>query len=504
MVLVGAVACSSSTSPNGKPTSGITFVAGDNQTDTIGAVLNQALDISITRTPGGQSLAGQVVQFIAILDSAGSAYEVQPEALNAAAPQPFVAESLPANGQASVVIVMGTKAGPARLIVKIPGFSFTDTARFTVTPGKATTVTVSPVDTTIIIGSSTTLHVSTEDRAGNGRSDSVQLAVASGPATISAKTVTTTAFGRIAIVTSDGTAADTTHVSSVPSGTVAASTGSGIAIFNTDGSDFRVLRLGQPVGNIKWAPSGTSFAFDQNGPACYGGGSILQTTDLSGNVKTLDQGVYDAYPSYSRDGTWIYFTSYTSDGGTNRRVHPDGTSDDSLATLEPGLDLWPSSSPDGQQVAYGTYFIGSPNDYVDLRILTISSGAVTDLGIVAWSPEWSPTSNQIAYIVGTRCDAGTMSIVNSDGTGAHNVNPHGYIPSFDWSSDGKWLVALDSDNGLIDVIDASTGNSAPLTFTSNLSSPTWRPTQPSTARFRNAMPVRHMAPRGDGHARGGM
>ncbi len=469
--VIAAVGCSSSTAPHRTGSTGITLTAGNQQTDTIGGVLSQALDVQVPFGPAGQSPAGQVVQFVSVLDSAESSYEVYTEALTSQQVLAFAAESLDANGRASIVIVMGARAGPARLVVKVPEFGYVDTARFTVTPGNIASIGTTPIDTAVITGSSVTLIANTQDRAGNPRSDPVQITVASGPATISGKTVTTTGVGRITLITSAGTLADTTHVSAVPQGTLAVSTGTGITMFHFDGTGSQTISLTPPVGNIKWAPSGKSLVFDQSSYGCSGNTNLLQTTDLKGNVTAIDRGTaYDMYPSYSRDGTWIYWTSNTGSSAALWRAHPDGTSDDSLTTMNPGFDIYPTASPSGTQVAYSDIATGQS----DLRVLTLSTGAVTDLGINGWSPEWSPTGNQIAYIQGSSC-TGIMAIVNSDGTGAHVLTSSSYQSSFDWSPDGKWLVALNINTGKIDLINATTGETLPLNFTGSQSSPTWMP-----------------------------
>jgi WD40-like Beta Propeller Repeat len=474
-VIIGALGCGSSTAPHAKPTIGIAFVRGNNQTDTVGAALTQALNIHVTSAVASQTVAGQVVQFVAIQDSLTTGpdsgqqvYEAQPEALTSNFPQPFIAESLDADGSASVVVVLGPKSGTARLAVKVPSLGFTDTAQFTVKPGNLTTISVSPADTAIVNGSSLTLKASTVDRFGNPRADPVQIAIKSGPATVSGKTVTATGIGRITIITTNAQRADTTHMTAVPSGTLAASNrNGGIATFNFDGSNYKLISVHQFAGNIKWSPSGTSLVFDQSS-GCDAQSNLIQTTDLQGNVKPIDHGsAYDQYPSYSRDGTWIYWASNTGGSSALWRAHPDGTNDASLTTLNPGFDIYPSPSPNGQQVAYVELASGH------LRLLTVSTGAVTDLGVSGWSPEWSPTSNQIAYV--TAFCSGHINIVNSDGTGVHSLTSGTYLTSFDWSPDGKWIVAFNTTTSLVDLINTTSGVALPLPFTNSLYSPTWKP-----------------------------
>jgi len=478
---VSLYGCGSSTAPHSGGNVGPISFIGANQSDTIQTALPQALIVTVTG-PRGQSSHGHVVQFVSVLDSSGSSYEAYVAPLTSQQFSTFLADTLDALGRASADIVLGSKAGTAMVLVKVPDFGYVDTARFTVKPGNTASILVTPGDTTVIEGAAITLHASTVDRFSNPTSQGVQLAV-TGPATISNQTLTTTGVGRITVVTtSGGLAADTTYVSSVPSGILAASTGNGIALFNFDGTGMKQLALNRTVGNLKWAPSGKSLAFDQNSIGCTGNSNVLLTTDLQGNVTVVNSGsAGDMYPSYSRDGTWIYFTSNNGSQAALWRVHPDGTSADSLTNLNPSLDLYPSPSPDGTQVVYSTILSGYAT--ADLRVLTVSTGAVTDLNINGWAPSWSPAGNLIVYLQGYACQS-TLAIANADGTGARVLSSDAYQGEFDWSPDGQWIVAYNVSRNRIDLINATSGVTLPLTFTSGLSSPSWQPAQPVMARVR--------------------
>jgi Tol biopolymer transport system component len=217
-------------------------------------------------------------------------------------------------------------------------------------------------------------------------------------------------------------------------------------------------------------PIGHRAGLDQSSSGCDANTSAIYTTDLQGNLTLVTTAAYYAqYPSYSPDGAWIYFSSNTGSSGSLWRVHPDGTGPDTLNTAEPGFDLYASASPNGTQLVYAT-LTGSS----DLRILTLSSGAVTDLNISGWAPSWSPAGNQIAYLQGFACQS-TIGIANADGTNPHRLTQATYQGPFDWSPDGQWLVAFNVGTGVVDLISPSTGATFPLPFTSGLTSPSWQP-----------------------------
>jgi Tol biopolymer transport system component len=185
-------------------------------------------------------------------------------------------------------------------------------------------------------------------------------------------------------------------------------------------------------------------------------------------VDTAPSGTGDAFPSISRDGWWIYFsrTDSLTNNGHLWRIHPDGTGGAELTTQQPGSDFWPTSSPDGSTIAY----VDTISSH--LRTLNLATGAVTDLGIAARSPQWSPTSNTIAYLA-TSGLFGPLAIVNSDGSDAHLVSSDSYQADIDYSPDGQWIIAVDQSPGLIELINVSTRTVQELTPTVSVGIPAW-------------------------------
>ena len=477
--------CSSSTSPHGKG-AGITIVAGSGEVDTIGSTLTQALVVRVADSPTGGPNVHQVVQFSSIPPVGtgfGTAYVAD---LANGYPTTFVADSTNATGEASVQVVFGTQAGPARIAIAVPQDGFVDTASFIIEAGHVAGITSGPADTTLYVGRQATLHALALDRAGNPRpSDPVTYSVAYGSITTSGPVVTATAFGQASVLATSGGFSDSTLISVVPTGTLAVTSDSGgLIMFNLDESGFRAITR-VAATDVKWASSGTSVVF-----VCPQPNQILATckSDLNDNVTILDNSdtTADAWPFFSRDGTWIYYSHIGEQGGTIDRMHPDGTGNTTIHSATPGDDYWPSPSPDGTAIAYVELNSGH------LRILTVATGAVADLGIVAHSPQWSPNSDLIAYL-NSDGGSGNIAVAHSNGTGARLVGSNADLYDFDidWSPDGQWIVGRNATTAHLDLINVTTNQVLPLPYTGLVGSPTWQPgsgTTSSAARMRRQAP----------------
>jgi hypothetical protein len=463
------VACSGNeTAPLPGPT-GIQFVAGNGQTDTIGATLAQALTVRVVSAhhqPGKH----EIVQFIAVPGSQGHGDEADIEPIGNLGLTNFVAETTDASGETSVVVVLGAQAGPTHIVVRVPELGFVDTAVFSAQPGNAAGVTISPTDTLVYLDSSLTYSGAAVDRFGNRRADQVTYSIAGGSATVSGARVTGAGFGPAAVVASSGTHSDTARLGVIPMGTLAASVQGGMVIFNLNGSDF--VQLPVTAGALKWTASGTQLVFDKTMNGEADGQPLILVTDLSGNVTTIDHsdGFADQWPQVSRDGVWVYFSRIGGPGSANWRTHLDGSGADSLLSQMPDFDIFATPSSDGQHVAY----VAAHDETTDLRVATLATGAVTSLKVNAWSPTWSPTSDLIAYLAGAS-DPARIAVIHADGTGARTLGTAVYNTNIDWSPDGQWVVAHNAATGKIDVLNVASGAAIPLTFTGSEFSPTWKP-----------------------------
>jgi hypothetical protein len=465
------VGCSNDTGPCSS-TPSLAFVAGNNQSSTVGETLNQAL---VVRTS-----PHQVVQFQSVLDSVDQdgAY-VEP--LNSTQPQTYLVDTADARGLAVVDIVLGTIAGRARIAVTVTSSDksvLADTATFTVEPGPAARIVGLAADTTAYFGTTITLRAIVVDQYANPRPDPVTYRVLSGPASVAGAKLTTTAFGVAKVVATAGSLAYTTTISLVPHGRVAAAGYAYIKLAHLDGTGTSSIlpNIAWP-GRLRFAPNGQSVVYDQSYACDIGDDAPIASTNVSGsNATTILQNPasyeWGQFPSYSRDGAHVYFSLSSYSGGGQLWVASPTLSSTSALGFPTSNDYGPSPSPDGSQLAY---FAELSSTSTDLRTLSLQTGAMTSLGVTAYGPQWSPVSNQIAYIASNGCE-GPIHIINADGTGDRMLSPNGYAAPFDWSPDGAYLVAANAGTGKIDVINVASGQAVPLPYTFGWESPTWQPT----------------------------
>lgn len=477
LMTVGCGDHGTGTGPGG---SSVRLLYGDGATDTILAEPAQALVVEV-RGENGMPVSGTVVRFQSLPIDSAHPYSLG--AFVAAVTSPFfgdfVADSTDSRGRASVLIKLGQSTGAARLLVSAPEFGLQDTARFTVLPGNAAHVVVQPKDTALYAGGGFQARASVTDRFGNPRSDPVSYSNTSVAINIT-PSGTVSAGASVARAFYKASArgwTDTGWVSVVPRGTVAAlqtgsfaGHGAGIVVFNVDGSGYQWIGPGGSWYNAAatWSPSGTTLAFGLN----PGSLNWLYTSDLSGNERALltpgDSGLTIAsWPAYSPDGATLYFSGATTGNFAVWRANADGTAPHQVYADPSGLAWRPSPSSDGTRLGIT---IGNPS-YV--RVFTLASASVSSWAIPGHTPRWSPVGETIAFV---QQYGGTVSVVNSNGTGAHQVSPVGRSyeeGSLTWSTDGAWLLARAA--GTLELINVSTGTTLPLGYAIQFVEPAWKP-----------------------------
>ena len=214
-----------------------------------------------------------------------------------------------------------------------------------------------------------------------------------------------------------------------------------IWVCDSDGSNTRQLtNFGEVLtGTPRWSPDGRQIVFDSR----IGGEPNIYIVDVNGGVpKKLETGTRNnSVPTWSHDGSWIYFVSGPPTNETIWRVAAAGGRATQL-TKTPSF--MPIESPDGQFV----YFVRTTADTV--RLWRIRPDGSDEMMLDAIPPlrspgyEWWPSGNGI-YFHAYQSGKPEVDFLDLGTSGIRRIYTPEKPPAF-WtgglsiSPDGKWLV----------------------------------------------------------------
>lgn len=207
----------------------------------------------------------------------------------------------------------------------------------------------------------------------------------------------------------------------------AAGTGNGEALYvmDPDGSDIEQLTTDNDDDrNASWSPDGSRIAFTRNDPDT--GESQIWVIDPDGSNPTQvtesnDPDVSSGSPSWSPDGTQMFFLRYVELQGTYGYVmNADGTEEHQVTPVGSWLGRW---SPDGEVIAL-SYRDPAGDDGGIWTVRPDGSGFAPLLVGAAYDPAWQ---NLPAPVVPTTTTTSTPSdsstTTTSTASGAVPVAP---------------------------------------------------------------------------------
>ncbi|GGO77577.1 hypothetical protein GCM10012289_57560 [Nonomuraea cavernae] len=135
--------------------------------------------------------------------------------------------------------------------------------------------------------------------------------------------------------------------------------------------------------------------------------------------------------------------------------HRPGAAPSTLA--KPGDSPQFAASPDGRKVAWITAG-GLLRVREGAKVTTAARGLQG--GTPCLSPAWSPDSRRVAYVHVGRNPAGSVSVVNADGTGERVLGSTRGVCHLAWSPDGRYLAGYAGTTAGVYRLDVKTGKAA--------------------------------------------
>jgi Tol biopolymer transport system component len=130
-------------------------------------------------------------------------------------------------------------------------------------------------------------------------------------------------------------------------------------------------------------------------------------------------------------------------------MRPDGSQDQAIPFI-PGNHAAPTLSPDGTRMAV----VNLLPDRIE--IYDLATHTFNEIAAAAHSPSWSPDGARIAFVNST---THRIEVIHPDGTGRRIVSPagHQYGLGLDWTQDGLFILAFDSEAQIIVALDPESG-----------------------------------------------
>lgn len=487
--------------PSPETRSTLAIVAGGGGGDTISAVLVMPLTVEL-KDAAGRPVVGATVRFLADTSRAARAYPTIGTGVTP--PRYIVADTVTdAAGRARNTIRLGEAAGTALVVVSAPAANISVVDTVAVRPGARVAVRL-PADTAVTIGGTAQLDAFVVDRAGNPFSDVVTYTAPGRNASVSPiGLVTGLSFGEETITARSGALETTVRLAVVPRATLAVreragvvagvNVPDGLAVVDLNLADFRRIPAGVgaqlcagcagPFATPRWTPAATRIVVTAGASETGRDSARVVVTDPAGAARPLAGSLpFSTDPSVSKDGAWVYFVAKTgaAERYTMWRARPDGTGLEALTPLVPGSlgdERWPDPSPDGTLVVYA-HKLAIANQFSTgsvLQILDLSTGARRAFNVYASAPRWSPDGERIAYRTtgGGPTPEGELHVIRRDGGGDRLLLGGAADLGFDWSSDGRYLVA--SGTCGLCLIDVASGAVVRVGAHGRYADPAWRP-----------------------------
>jgi TolB protein len=255
---------------------------------------------------------------------------------------------------------------------------------------------------------------------------------------------------------------------------VKSGTSKNVWVMDWDGANPHAITRDQTTNlSPSWSPDGSTIFFTS---FRAGNADIFKMDPDGGNIRTFVSSPHvDSAPAVSPEGQWVAYCSMTDGNAEIYRAHQDGTGKTQL-TVSYGIDTSPSWSPTGHDLVFTSDRAGSgsPQIYrMDLEGANVQR--LTFAGNYNETARWSPRGDLIAYA--SREIGFQIFTLGPDGSHERRVTTNGSNLDPSWSPDGMKLVYTSVQNNKSSVWTCNWDGSDPrqLTFGLEASQPQWGP-----------------------------
>ena len=258
--------------------------------------------------------------------------------------------------------------------------------------------------------------------------------------------------------------------------------GDELVVVDSDGENLERVASGDVLVSPAWAPDGKRLAY-----AALVGGTwqIIERnleTGASHVVVRAPAGAVSATPTYTPSGDRLVFAMLYGNASEFHEYDVARRCCMRRLTRSPSIDISPTFSPDGKQLAFNSNRIGSPQIY----IMPAEGGQATLLSPYVYgessyytSPEWSPTGTKIAFHGKSRGGWFQIMVADAANVGApvSQVTQEGENEDPSWAPDGRHLVytSVRASGQGVYVVDTFTGRERRVTSQAGAKVPAWSP-----------------------------